>query len=102
PMVVLIETRRPLQQRLNGSRRTIPSASTNSASATTAPNAAAPGSGGPAFLSSPPPRHTVAELTETQQPNSSDTLRLAQLVCDRTDTCVTRRTPMILQLSRDT
>ena len=38
----------------------------------------------PAFGSPPLPRHTVAQLTETQQPNGSDTLRLAQLVCDRT------------------
>jgi hypothetical protein len=50
----------------------------NSAS-TTAPASPAPASGGPAFQSSSP-RHKVAQLTETQQPNGSDTLRLAQLV----------------------
>jgi hypothetical protein len=29
-------------------------------------------------------RHTVAQLTETQQPNGSDMLRLAHFTCDRT------------------
>jgi hypothetical protein len=45
----------------------------------------APPLAGPPFRSSPlPPRHPVAQLTETQQPNGSHTLRLAHLVCDRT------------------
>ena len=37
-----------------------------------------------AFLSSPLPRHAVAQLTETQQPDGSDMPRLAHLACDRT------------------